>query len=143
MKFWDPSAIIPLVRSEANSRSARAIHANDRQMFVWWGAEIECVSALSRIERDGAPSDEIARSLERLDTLASGWDEVDPSDTVRRAARRLLRTHDLRAGDALQLAAALQASEGLPSMLDFVSQDSRLNDAARREGFVVIDLRDV
>lgn len=139
MKFWDPSAIMPLIARESTSKSARAIHARDRQMFVWWAAEIECVSAISRIERDGVSADEIARCLERLDALASGWDEVDPGASVRRAARRLLRTHELRAGDALQLAAALQASEGLPSMLDFVCQDTRLNEAARREGFVVVD----
>ncbi len=141
MKFWDPSAIIPLVLGEATSRTARRIHAEDRQMFVWWGAEIECVSAISRIERDGVGANEIERSLDRLDGLISGWDEVDPGTTIRRTARRLLRTHDLRAGDALQLAAALQASEGFTSMLDFVCQDSRLNEAARREGFFVIDPR--
>jgi len=112
-------------------------------MFVWWATEIECVSAIARHERSGNDPEDIGRYIERLDALASGWDEVDPSDTVRRTARRLLRTHDLRAGDALQVAAALQASEGFPSILDFVSQDTRLNEAARREGFAVVDPRDV
>lgn len=141
MRFWDPSAIMPLVAQEATSRSARTIHDRDRQMFVWWGAEIECVSAISRIERQGVTTEEISRCLDRLDLLLVGWTEVDASDAVRRNARRLLRTHELRAGDALQLAAALQASEGFTSMLDFVCQDSRLNEAARREGFFVIDPR--
>ena len=142
MKFWDPSAIMPLVIWEGTSRNARSIHAQDRQMFVWWAAEVECVSALSRIERRGTKPEEIELGLERLDSFVSSWVEVDPSSTVRRTARRLLRTHDLRAGDAFQLAAALKASEDLPSMLDFVCQDSRLNEAARREGFNVVDLGD-
>ncbi|MEX2557553.1 MAG: PIN domain-containing protein [Actinomycetota bacterium] len=143
MRFWDPSAIIPLLREENTSRSARSIHSDDGRMFVWWGAELECVSAVARVERTGADPEEISESLQRLDAFASGWDEVGPGATVRRSARRLLRTHDLRVADALQLAAALQASEGIPSMLDFVSQDSRLNDAARREGFIVVDPRAV
>lgn len=143
MRFWDPSAITPLIRTEPTTRSVRKIHTEDRQMFVWWATEIECVSAIARHERSGLDSEAISVYLNRLDALAAGWDEVDPSDTVRRTARRLLRTHDLRAGDALQLAAALQASEGFASMLDFVSQDSRLNEAAQREGFVVVDPRTV
>jgi len=141
MKFWDPSAILPILRAEPTSKSALKIHREDGQMFVWWATEVECISAIARHERSGLDTDEISRYLDRLDALASAWDEVDPSAVVRRTARRLLRTHDLRTGDALQLAAAIQASEGLPSMLDFVSQDSRLNEAARREGFTVVDPR--
>jgi predicted nucleic acid-binding protein len=142
MKFWDPSAIIPLLHVEPTSRTARTIHASDRRMFVWWAAETECVSGLARIERAGEDPDVIVEALQRLDSFVAGWDEVEPTTAVRRTARRLLRTHDLRAADALKLAAALKASEDLPSMLDFVSQDSRLNDAARREGFNVVDPRD-
>jgi predicted nucleic acid-binding protein len=52
---------------------------------------------------------------------------------VRRTAQRLLRVHELRAADALQLAAASTAAEDLP----FVTLDDRLALAAAREGFVV------
>ena len=49
----------------------------------------------------------------------------------------MLRVHALRAADALQLAAALLASDEEPAGLDIVTLDSRLADAARREGFRV------
>jgi hypothetical protein len=49
-----------------------------------------------------------------------------------------LRVHALRAGDSLQLAAALVACEGRPGGLQFVSLDDRLNEAALREGFRVV-----
>jgi hypothetical protein len=62
---------------------------------------------------------------------------VLPVEAVRRTARRLLRVHDLRADDALQLAAAVVAAEGDPSSLEIVSLDDRLTEAARREGFIV------
>ena len=56
------------------------------------------------------------------------------------AARAItvLNMHDLRAGDALQLAAALIASGDKPSRLPFVALDKLLLAAAEREGFVVI-----
>jgi hypothetical protein len=50
----------------------------------------------------------------------------------------VLLVHDLRAADALQLAAAIEAAEGRPRGLGFVTLDLRLADAARREGFRVI-----
>jgi hypothetical protein len=51
----------------------------------------------------------------------------------------LLRTHALRAADSLQLAAALVAADHNPATLEIVCLDARLNVAAKREGFTVID----
>jgi len=65
--------------------------------------------------------------------------EISPSAAVRDRARRLLRVHSLRAGDALQLAAALVAAEGRPGTLPFVSLDDRQRRAADREGLDVVD----
>ncbi len=79
--------------------------------------------------------------MQRLDSLAAAWDEVHPGERIRRTARRLLRVHPLRAADALQLGAALVGADNHPESLDFVTLDTRLADAARREGFQVLDLR--
>lgn len=79
-------------------------------------------------------------ALDRLDALKGSWHEVQPLETVRRFARRLLRVHELRAADSLQLAAALAAAEGRSDVLEFVSLDDRLLEAARREGFRVLEL---
>jgi predicted nucleic acid-binding protein len=46
----------------------------------------------------------------------------------------------LRAADALQLAAAFLAAERRPSTLEMVTLDERLADAARKEGFELIDV---
>jgi hypothetical protein len=48
--------------------------------------------------------------------------------------------HALRAADALQLAAAFAAAERRPPSLEMVTLDERLAGAARKEGFVVVDL---
>jgi hypothetical protein len=65
---------------------------------------------------------------------------VEPSDPVRETAVRLLRVHPLRTAGALQLAAAYIASERRPSSLDVVTLDDRLAAAARKEGFVLVEV---
>ncbi len=138
MRFWDSSAIVPLIVTEASTEALLASASQDPVMCVWWASEIECTSALSRLEREGALADDaMTAALERLDRLAESWNEVQPTAALRGTARRLLRVHPLRGADSLQLAAAVTASEGLPASLNIVTLDERLASAARREGFVV------
>ena len=91
---------------------------------------------MARRERDGALNARaMTLALRRLKQLADAWHEIDPSDAVREAAIRFLRVHPLRTADALQLAAAFAAAER--------RLDDRLANAARREGFAMIDLTPV
>lgn len=141
MKFWDASAIVPLLVAEPATQRVQALARRDPDMLVWWGSEVECVSALARLERVAALDTKgIALALSRLKQLADGWHEVEAGEVVRESAVRFLRVHPLRAADALQLAAAFIAAERRPSSLDFVTLDDRLSDAARKEGFVLVDI---
>jgi predicted nucleic acid-binding protein len=141
MKFWDASAVVPLLIAEPTTGQAQALAANDSDMLVWWGTEVECASAIARLERDGALDESaVAKALDRLKQLASGWHDVEPSDGIREAALRFLRVHPLRAADALQLAAAFVAAERRPPSLEVVTLDDRLTVAARKEGFVLIEI---
>jgi uncharacterized protein len=141
VRFWDASAIVALLIAEPTTRRIQALAATDSVMLVWWGSEVECVSALARLERDGAlKAQAIALALERLQRLAAGWHEVDPSDAIRETAVRFIRVHPLRAADALQLAAAFLAAEQRPVSLEIVTLDDRLAAAARKEGFAVVDM---
>jgi predicted nucleic acid-binding protein len=141
MKFWDASAIVPLLMTEPTTRTMQALAAKDPAMLVWWATEVECASALARLERDGAIDESaITQAFDRLRHLAGGWHEVDPSDSIRETAVRFLRVHPLRAADALQLAAAFIAAERRPSSLEVVTLDDRLVAAARREGFALIEV---
>jgi predicted nucleic acid-binding protein len=142
VKFWDASAIVPLLVSETWSRHLQSLAANESAMLVWWGSEVECVSALARRERDGALDDQaMAKALRRLRQLADSWHEIDPSDAIRETAERFLRVHPLRAADALQLAAAFAAAEQRPASLEIVTLDDRVANVARKEGFAIVDLR--
>ena len=141
MRFWDASAIVPLLVAEPSTRQLQSLAAKDPAMLVWWGTEIECVSALARLERDGALSARaITLALTRLRDLAASWHEVEPNDAIREAAARLLRVHPLRAADALQLAAAFLAAERRPTSLEFVTLDERLGLAAQKEGFALTEI---
>jgi hypothetical protein len=72
-----------------------------------------------------------------LDQLAGRWREVNQSEQLRRAAARVLKIHGIRAGDALQLGAAIVACAFEPHTARFLTEDRQLKATAEREGFVV------
>jgi predicted nucleic acid-binding protein len=140
MKFWDTSAIVPLLVAQRHSQSLQSILAEDPGMLVWWTTEVECASALARLERDGSPTPGLSEAFSRLTQFAATWQEIDPTDEVRETAGRFLRVHPLRAADALQLAAAFVAAGRRPSSLDMIVLDERLAAVAQKEGFSVIEI---
>jgi uncharacterized protein len=141
VRFWDASAIVPLLVAEPTTRRLQALAARDPDMLVWWGSEVECVSVLAGLERAAAlDAKGMALASHRLTQLADGWHEIEPSEIVRESATRFLRVHSLRAADALQLAAAFIAAERRLSSLQVITLDERLADAARKEGFALVDL---
>lgn len=139
MKFWDASAVLPLLANEPARPRMLEILDDDPQVLVWWGTPVEIASALARLERDKLLSPgEFTAALATAHRLTESWQEIVPSDAVRRTAERLLRMHPLRAADSLQLAAALIAADHEPANIGFVCLDARLIAAAQREGFTVL-----
>jgi len=139
MKFWDASALVPLLVKEPASKELQAIAASDPEMLVWWGTEIECTSAIARLLRtDCLDAPAFAAASQNLKQLTHIWDEVEPSEFVRTHARRFLRVHALRAAGALQLAAAFVGANSRPETLELLTLDDRLVEAASKEGFVVL-----
>ena len=141
MKFWDTSALVPLLVEEPATLRLLALRRQDPIVAVWWATEVECASAIARLEREGGLSTAATlEAFERLRTLARSWHEIQPVAEVRDVAVRFLRVHSLRAADAIQLAAAFVAAERRPPTLEFVCSDERLTQAAEREGFRVVAL---
>ena len=135
MRFWDSSAIVPLLLEQPSSPRARALLDEDPDVVAWWGSSVECASAVARLRREGhlSASDEAA-ALRILERLRQGWYEIVPGESVRARALRILRLHPLRSADALQLAAALEWS-GSPASGVVVTFDDRLATSAELEGF--------
>jgi hypothetical protein len=139
MRYWDSSALVPLLVAQAATAQMQGIADDDSAAVTWWGSHIECVSALARLEREGAlTTAACGEAVARLRTIATGWTEVNASTQVREHAMRLLRVHPLRAVDAIQLAAAIAAADQQPRALDFVTLDARQAEAAEKEGFSVL-----
>lgn len=139
MRYWDSSALVALFVEQAATQRVRELWAQDSGVITWSLSEVEIVSALVRLERDVAL--DAARFDEAVAQLAALWDTVDAVtalDAVKARTRRLLRSHPLRAADALQLGAALVAASDDPRRWSFVCLDDRLGAAARREGFTVV-----
>jgi len=138
-RFWDSSAVIPLVVEESKSGLLLSLLRDDERMAVWWGTWVECLSALSRQRRDGSlTQDQESQARTALRLSMNTWSEVQPIEQVRTITERVLEMHPLKAADALQLAAALLWSELAPAQRAFVSLDGRLREAARKEGFSVL-----
>ncbi len=139
MKFWDASAVVPLLVPE--TRSAECAHelADDEGVIVWALTPVETLSSIYRKHRDQRLADAaLGQAQRRLESLRSAWNEVRDVELVGPRAERLLAVHALRAADALQLAAALISCDEKPGTLPFVCLDTNLAEAARREGFRIL-----
>ncbi len=140
MRFWDSSALVALFIGNPQRERMRFYYEQDPMIAIWWATPIEITSALTRQEREGfLTSPDTDAAIQRLQEVSPSWQELQPTAGLRGTASRLLRVHPLRAADALQLAAALAAAKGDPSSLDVVCLDHRLSEAARREGFRVLE----
>ena len=139
MKFWDTSALVPLVVDEAATEPARRLLSEDPAVIVWMLSGVELLSALARLGRTSSGLDDLLPAL-RHDVLTqfTRWATVTDVDGVRRRAERLVGVHPLAAADAMQLGAALVAASDRPETLEFVTLDRPLARAAQLEGFRVL-----
>jgi predicted nucleic acid-binding protein len=139
MRFWDASAVLPLLVRDEHHAAAVKLYADDPAMTTWCLTPVEVWSGIARRRRDGIfRSPDVRDARARLAALERSWIEVLSVDAVRPIARRLLETHPLRTADALQLAAALYATDERPEGVEFATFDRRLASAADGEGFDVV-----
>jgi hypothetical protein len=139
VRFWDTSALLPLFVAEKESARARSWLRRDPVVLAWTLSRVELLSALARRERkEPAAARALARA--RADVLRAWeeWSEIVAIEPVRSQAERLVFVHALRAAEALQLAAALVATDSHPDGLELVTFDERLATAAEKEGFAAL-----
>ena len=133
--FWDSSALVPLCVRQSVTPKAIALY-KIHDAVVWWATPVEIASALARLVRmrqlnsgDRAVAQKLAKRL------ADSWAVIQPSNVLRANATRLVGRFELRAADAMQLAAALEWCEGSPQGHVFLSADHKLREAALLSGF--------
>jgi predicted nucleic acid-binding protein len=139
MRFWDASALVPLLVPEPATEIVARLLRSDADIIVAWTATIECVSACVRRYREQIASEiQLAGALDRLRDLSAQWNVAEPSTALRIVAEKVVARHALRTGDAIQLASAAMAAEGSHDPLEFVCFDRRLALAATAEGLRVV-----
>lgn len=137
MRYWDASALVGLCVAEETTTALRRLAAGG--IVTWSVSAVEIASAIERRAREGSLTGaERAAARNALSELEAAWTEISSLGPVRERALRLVASHPLRAADAMQLAAALVAVADRPAGHAFVCTDTRLRDAAAREGFLVI-----
>lgn len=133
--FWDTSALVPLCVRQGTTTRAIALYESF-EAVVWWATSVEIASALARLVRmKQLNSSDWAKAGRIATALADGWSVIQPSEAVRTKATELVDDYDLRAADALQLAAALAWCENIPQGRVFLTADQKLQEAALLSGF--------
>jgi len=139
MRYWDTSAIVPLLLDERGTALARAWLEEDPQIVTWALTRLEIVAGVERLAREGVISTAERRRLHAgFERFSAMWVEVTDILATRSRAMALLARQALHSADAAQLGAAWLASEGDPAALEFVCFDRALAAAAEREGFRVL-----
>ncbi len=139
MRFWDSSALVPLLIVERGTAAAARWLRQDPGVVVWTLTRVELFSALAR-HRRAESRDTAVLSAARRDLLLAWerWSEVTAVEVVRRHAERIVENHPIKAADALQIGAALTAGEHDPALVEFVTLDEVQATAAEREGLRVL-----
>ena len=139
MRYWDASALVPLLVAEPASSLVREWLVEDRQIVTWVWTRTEILSSIERRTREGLVSRIQRREvLDRLDEFSGYRDEVADALAARTGANALLARHPLRAADAGLLGAALLVQEQLAGPLEFACLDQRLSSAAELEGLRIL-----
>ena len=133
--FWDSSALVPLCVHQSLTQRAVLLYRK-HEIVVWWAAPVEIASALARLARMShiTPAD-YAKARKLAADLGDKWSAIQPSESIRATAMRMVDRYDLRAADSLQLAAALEWCGGTPQRRVFLAADQKLREAALLAGF--------
>jgi predicted nucleic acid-binding protein len=133
--FWDASALVPLCVIQSTTPSVVSLYKS-YPAVVWWATPVEIASALARLLRTREIStSNCAKARQVAVALADEWSVIQPSNALRDHAMRLVDRYDLKAADAMQLAAALDWCENVPRGEIFLTADQRLREAAVLSGF--------
>ena len=106
--FWDASALVPLYVIQQGTSEVSALY-KIYDVVIWWTTPVEIASAFARLLRmNYLDVGKWRQLLEEVLNEAEAWSVVPPTAAIRGKAIKIVERYDLRAADALQLAAALE-----------------------------------
>jgi len=138
--YADSSAIVKRYYEERGSDLLRSRWVTIDRIFTSRVAYAEIHAALARKARDG----ELSRDSFRTATAAFeqewlAYDHLLVDEATLKDVRSLVRRHSLRGFDAIHLSAALWLRAELGRPIEFWASDQRLEAAAKRERFTVVN----
>jgi predicted nucleic acid-binding protein len=138
--YADSSAIVKRYYAERGSDLLKSRWVTIDRIFTSRVAYAEIHAALARKARDG----ELARASFRTAAAAFeqewlAYDHILVDEATLKDVRSLVRRHPLRGFDAIHLSAALWLRAELGRPLEFWASDQRLEAAAKRERFSVVN----
>jgi predicted nucleic acid-binding protein len=147
--FLDSSALVKRYVQETGTAWVRHLTRRHPSTIIYIAhiTTVEVTCAVARRRKGKTITAAKASSiLRRFDQhLAGRYTVIGVTPALLEHARRLGRTHALRAYDAVQLAVALEANryhrQKGSSPVTLISADQALNDAATAEGLAVDDPR--
>jgi len=139
MIYWDSSAVVASILNEKTGKDVDKFVASipESRFYTAIITPLEIESALQRKLREKSIS---AKGADTGRVTAAEFRKaaflVAAEHNVLDAALHLQKIYGLRPADAVQLASARVGTEN-PSKVHFLCLDSKLNEAAKREGFHV------
>ncbi|MBM4065149.1 MAG: type II toxin-antitoxin system VapC family toxin [Planctomycetes bacterium] len=137
--YLDTSDLVKLYVEEIGSEKIKGIILDATVVSTSKVAYAEARSAFARKQKEGGFS--IARLRKMVEDFNRDWESyflIEITDGLIKIAGDIAEKHLLRGFDSIHLASAVILKCKIKSEVYFSSNDAKLNQAARKEGIVVL-----
>ncbi|MEK6589332.1 MAG: type II toxin-antitoxin system VapC family toxin [Nitrospinota bacterium] len=137
--YLDTSSLVKLYVDEIDSEKIRAIIEKATVISTSRIAYAEARSAFARKQREDDFSFNILRKI--VHDLNKDWESyfvIEVTDGLIRYAGDIAEEHLLRGFDSIHLSSAISLKNKIRREVYFSSNDTRLNQAAKKEGIIVL-----
>lgn len=137
--YIDTSDLVKLYVEEFGSDTIHEIVYKATVISTSKVAYAEARSAFARKQRDGGFSAKVLRKI--VEDFHRDWESyflIEVTDGLIRSAGDIAEKHLLRGFDSIHLASAMNLKHKIGSGIYFSSNDEKLNQAAEKEGIMVL-----
>jgi len=137
--YIDTSDLVKLYVDEIGSDAIKEIVRKAAIISTSKVAYAEARSAFARKQRDDGFSAKVLRKI--VEDLNREWENyflIEVTDGLIRSAGDIAEKHLLRGFDSIHLASAVNLKSKIGSEVYFSSNDEKLNQAAEKEGIIVL-----
>src|SRR4030042_5745765 len=136
--YLDTSSLVKLYVEETGSERIKDIVHNAMVIATSKIAYAEARAAFARKQKeDGFSIKNLRKIVEELNRDWEGYFVVEITDGLIRSAGDIAEKYLLRGFDSIHLASAISLKNKIRSEVYFSSSDSKLNQAAKKEGIII------